>query len=49
VSKMERNIVSAIKSQPHLTLDASEGGLVAIWKHAATQIKYIEEQTNWHK
>lgn len=44
---MRKELV-AIKNKPSLILDANEGGLVAMWKHGATQVKYINDQTNWN-
>lgn len=40
-------VVTAIKNKPELQLKAGEGGLVAIWKHGANQISYINSNTNW--
>lgn len=47
IERMEKNVVSAIKSKPVLNLAASEGGMAAMWKHLASKVKYINDQTNW--
>lgn len=47
IGRMERNIVTAIKSQPKLELSSSEAGMVALLKYGINQIKYINDQTNW--
>lgn len=40
-------VVAAIKNKPELHLKAGESGLVAVWKYGASQMKYINENTNW--
>jgi hypothetical protein len=42
-----RKLSTDIKNKQELHLNASEGGLEAMWKYAANNIKYINEQTNW--
>lgn len=41
------NVVAAIKSQPKTDIRANEGGLTAVIKYGASQLKYINDQTNW--
>lgn len=47
VGRLERNLVKAIQSKKELHLNASQGGLAAMWKWGANQTKYINDQTNW--
>jgi hypothetical protein len=47
IEKGLKEVVAAVKDKKELNLEASEGGLSAMWKHAANQLKYINDQTNW--
>lgn len=47
IKRMTRQVVSAIKNQPGLNLEAKDGGLVALWKFGANQIKYVDQNCNF--
>jgi hypothetical protein len=42
-----KNILNKIAGKKELHLDATEGGLSAMWKYGANTVKYINEQTQW--
>ncbi len=40
-------VVDAIKGQPKTQISANEGGLTAVIKYGASQLKYINDNVNW--
>lgn len=47
VEKKLDEVVAAIKAQPRTEIKAGEGGLTQVIKYGSTQLRYINDQTNW--
>jgi len=47
IKAMKKDVVNAIRNQPKVNLQASEGGLSAMWQYGANRISYINDNTNW--
>lgn len=45
--KNQTRLLQKISEKRELHLDASEGGLTAMWKYGASRVTYINENTNW--
>lgn len=44
----QTSMLSKIADKRELTLSSTDRGMVALWKHGANTVKYINEQTNWN-
>ena len=47
MNKQTQKIVNAINNKTELHLGAGDRGMVALWKHGASTVKYIDQNTNW--
>lgn len=46
-SKQSNELLKTIANKKELNLTAKQGGMEALWKYAASQIKYVNENCDW--
>lgn len=47
IANMGDKVVAAINNKESLSLSASQGGMEAMWRHLAGNVKYVNQNTNW--